>query len=168
MDALIVVMRILHIVFGVFWVGTVFFMVFILTPRLRALGPTIQSPVMRVLMPVMIPYMMVSAIITVLSGVVLTLVLRWGALGTLFTTGWGWSMIVGFVTSLVAAFIGFGIVIPLGRRQAALASSIEGRPPGPEEAQQLGQLGARIGSLTLTNFVLLIIATVTMAIARYV
>ncbi len=168
MEALIISMRILHIVFSVFWVGTAFFMVAILTPRLKALGPQIQSPVMRAIMPVVIPYMMISSIITVLSGIVLTLVMRWGALGTLFTTGWGWSMIVGFVTSFVAAFIAFGVVIPLAKRQAALASSIVGRPPSPEEGQQLSQFGARIGRLTLTNFVLLIIATLTMAIARFV
>lgn len=168
MEGLLISMRILHIVFGIFWVGTVFFLVFILTPRLRTLGPAVQSPVMQAIMPVMIPYMMVSALITVLSGIVLTLVMRWGALMTLFTTGWGWSIIVGFVASLAAAIIGFGIVVPVGRRQAMLASSIEGRPPTPEEGQQLGKLGAKIRNLTLTNFTLLIIATITMPIARFV
>ena len=38
MDALIIVMRILHIVFSVFWVGTAFFMVAILTPQLKAVN----------------------------------------------------------------------------------------------------------------------------------
>ena len=168
MDALIIVMRILHIVFSVFWVGTAFFMVVILAPKLKALGPQIQSPVMKSIMPVMMPYMFLSSSITVLSGIVLTLVMRWGVLGTLFTTGWGWSMIVGFVTSLAAAIIAFGVVVPIAKRQAALASSIEGRPPSPEEGKQLGQLGAKIGALTLNNFVLVIIATITMAIARFV
>ncbi len=168
MDGLMISMRILHIVFGVFWVGTAFFTVVILAPKLKALGPSVQGPVMQAIMPVMMPYMMVSAIITALSGVVLTLVMRWGALGTLFTTGWGWSMVVGFAASLVAVIIGFGIVVPLGLRQAALAKSIAGRPPKPEEAQQLGQFGERIRRLTTTNFVLLIVATLTMAIARFV
>ena len=168
MEALIISMRILHIVFSVFWVGAAFFMVAILTPRLRVLGPPIQGPVMKAVMPVMIPYMVLSAVITALTGVVLTLVMRWGMLATIFTTGWGWSMIIGFVTSLTAAIIALGIVVPMGRRQAALAGSIEGRPPNPEEMQQLGKLGATIGKLSFINFVLLIIATITMAIARFV
>ncbi len=168
MEVLIIAMRILHIVFSIFWVGTAFFTVAILTPRLKALGPRIQSPVMKAIMPVMMPHMFISSTITVLSGIVLTLVMRGGALGALFTTGWGWSMIVGFITSLAAAVIAFGVVIPLAKRQAAFASSIEGRPPSPEEGKQLGQLGAKIGALTRNNFVLVIIATITMAIARFV
>ncbi len=46
MDLEMVVLRILHIVFGVFWVGSAFFLVLILEPRLRALGPEIQRPAM--------------------------------------------------------------------------------------------------------------------------
>lgn len=168
MDALMVTLRVLHIVFGVFWVGTTFYLVLILLPRLRALGPTIQNPVMQALGTVQIPYMVTSAIITILSGVALTLIMRWGTLYTLFTTGWGWSMVISFVTTLGAAIIGFGIVIPTGRRLEALGNSIRERPPKPEEAQQLGQLSARMGTLMVTNFVLLLIAVGTMAVARFV
>lgn len=168
MDPLMVSLRILHIVSGVFWVGLVFFNVLVLTPRLRALGPTIQSPVMGALVPAMVPFLIVSAVITIGSGVAMTLIMRWGALNTLLVTGWGWAILLGFVTTLAATIIGFGIIIPTGYRLVALAGSIEGRPPSPEEAQQLGRLGARIGTLMLTNFVLFLIAVGTMAAARYV
>jgi uncharacterized membrane protein len=168
MVPLIIIMRILHIVFGIFWVGTTFFMVLVLTPRLRALGPAIQSPVMRAIMPAMVPLMMVGAIVTAVTGIVLTFVLRWGALDTIFVTGWGWSMIIGFIVTLAAVVIGFGIVVPAGMRQAKLAASIEGRPPTPEEGQQLGQLAARIGKLTITNAILMLIVVITMSVARSV
>ncbi len=168
MDPLMISMRILHIVFSLFWVGTTFYLVLILTPRLRALGPSVQGPVMGALVPAQIPFMIVSATVTLVTGIVITLIMRGAALDTLFVTGWGWSMIVGFVTSAAAAVIGFGIIIPTGRRQSELAASIQGRPPTPEEGQQLGQLGARIGTLMVTNFILLLIATITMAIARFV
>ncbi len=36
------------------------------------------------------------------------------------------------------------------------------------QGKQLGQFGAKIGALTLNNFVLVVIATITMAIARFV
>ena len=42
MDIEFVILRILHIGFGVFWVGSALFLVLILEPRLRALGPAIQ------------------------------------------------------------------------------------------------------------------------------
>ena len=168
MDILQVILRILHIIFGVSWAGALFFNVLVLEPRLRRLGPAIQNPVMGSLMPVMIPFMLVSALVTIVSGVAMTLILRWGALDTLFVTGWGWSMIISFITTIAAAIIGFGVVIPTGRRLAALAGSLQGRPPTPEEAQQLGGLSARITTLTRINFVLLLSAVVTMAIARFV
>ena len=168
MVPLIVVLRILHIVFSLFWVGIVFYMILILMPRLRALGPTIQNPLMKALTPVQTRYILVSAIVTVLSGVALTLIMRWGSLGMLFSTGWGWSMVIGFITTLVAAILGFGVVIPTGRRMEAIGSSIKERPPKPEEAQQLQKLGARMGTLLFTNSILLLIAVVTMSVARFV
>jgi uncharacterized membrane protein len=167
MDILQVILRILHIVFGVFWVGTVFFSVIILQPRLKALGPAIQNPVMGALMPLITPLMMVSAIILIGTGIALVLIMRWGALDTLFVTGWGWSILLSFVTSMAAAIIGFGVVVPAGLRMAKLGRSIQGRPPKPEEAQQLGQFAARIETLTRTNFVLLLIALVAMPVARF-
>ena len=36
----IVVLRLLHIVSGAFWVGTILFMALILRPKLRSLGPS--------------------------------------------------------------------------------------------------------------------------------
>ena len=46
MDILAVVLRLLHIIFGIFWAGTAFFNVLILEPRLRRMGPAFQNPVM--------------------------------------------------------------------------------------------------------------------------
>ncbi len=41
-----VVYRVLHIVFGSFWVGSALFLTIILEPRLRAMGPHFHGPVM--------------------------------------------------------------------------------------------------------------------------
>ncbi len=168
MDGLMVLLRILHIVSGVFWVGTLFFMEIILEPRLRALGPTMQNPVMGALMPVLMPVNIVNATITILSGVAMTLIMRGSALGTFLATGWGWAILLGFVTTIAAAVVGFGFVVPAGLRLGKLGQSIQGRPPSPDEAQQMGQLSARIRTLTRIIFVLLIIAVGTMAAARFV
>ncbi len=168
MEALIIALRILHIVFGVFWVGSLFFNVLILEPRLRTLGPATQNPVMGALMPVMIPFMITSAIVSAGSGIAMTLILRSGALNTLFTTGWGWAIFIGFIATAAAFIVGFGLMIPAGRRLGALAGSIQGRPPKPEEAQQLGRLSARIQTMSRINFAFLLIVVVAMSVARSV
>ena len=87
MDLLQVSLRILHIVFGILLVGNVFFLTLFLEPRLKRLGPAIQNPVMGVLMPVIAPVQMISFTIIVVTGVALTLDLRWGRLDTFFSTG---------------------------------------------------------------------------------
>lgn len=89
MDVEFVILRNLHIVFGVFWTGTAVFLATILEPRLRALGPAVQGPVMGSLMPALTPSMLGSAAITIGAGVALALRLRWGHLDTFFDTGWG-------------------------------------------------------------------------------
>lgn len=172
MDPLMVALRILHIVFGVFWVGTIFFMVIVLEPRLRALGPAIRTPVMHALIPVMALFMMVSSLITIGSGVAIALVMWWGIYGwdmfsLFFTTGWGWAILIGFVAS-IAAFILGGSVTMAGRRIRSLAGIMAGSSPNPEEARQLERLSARIMVLSRTEFVLLLITVAAMAAARFV
>ena len=59
-DPLMVVLRIVHIVFGMFWAGTAVFLAVILDPRLRSLGPEVQRPVMGAIAPIMGPALGIS------------------------------------------------------------------------------------------------------------
>ena len=161
-------LRILHVVFGIFVAGTYLFLVPILEPRLKRLGPAIQGPVMQSLMPILTPVMGTSFVIIIGTGVAMTLRLRGGALDTLFTTGWGWAMIIGLIATLGVVIIGFGFLTPTGIRMEKLGRSIEGRPPTPEEGQKLHQFSARVETLSRVNFVFIVIALVTMVLSRYV
>lgn len=168
MDSLMVSLRILHIVFGTFWVGSDLFVVLLLEPRLRALGPTIQRPVMRALMRVMPPAMMVSSAVSLATGVALTLKMQWGFLDTFLATGWGWAMLIGFVTTVAAMVVGFGLVPVVTIRMERLNRGMEGRPPTADEASQLERLNSRLMFLVRGNSALLLIALGTMAAARFV
>ena len=162
-----VILRILHIDFGVFWAGSAIFLATILEPRLRALGPAVQGPVMRALIPVMVPAMLFSATITIAAGITLALRLRWDDLDSFLNTGWGWAILIGFVASMVAYTIGM-MTSAAGRRMVALGASIEGRPPTPDEGARIQQLGSRLTLYGRANAVLVIIAVVSMASARFV
>jgi hypothetical protein len=165
--SILAILRIVHIIFGVFVAGYYLFMVPILAPRLKRLGPTIQGPVMQALMPVLTPVMATSAIVIVGTGVAMTLMMRQGTLGTLFTTGWGWAIIGGLVLTVAAVVVAFGFITPAGLRVQKLGSSIQGRPPTPDEARQLGQLSSRVETLSKINFVLIVIVLLAMLLARY-
>lgn len=60
-DPLMVVLRIVHIVLGMFWAGSAVFLAVILEPRHRSLGPEVQRPVMGAIAPVVGPALGIAA-----------------------------------------------------------------------------------------------------------
>ena len=162
-----IILRLLHIVFGVFWAGSAIFFAFILQPRLRTLDPAVQRPVMGALVPVMGPALIGSAVITILAGITLALRLRWGHLDTFLSTGWGWAILIGFVVSIGALSSGVTTIVK-ANRMLSLGRSIGGRPPTPEEANELQGISARLPRMARTTAILVLIAVGAMAAARFV
>lgn len=162
------VLRIIHVVFGIYLAGSYLFIVPILEPRLRRLGPTVHGPVMSALMPVLTPINGASFIIVVGTGVAMTLSFRAGALNTLFLSVWGWAMFIGFVATLAAVVVGFGLLTPRGIRMDRLGRNIQGRAPTHQEGKQLQQLSSQVETLSRLNLVFVVLALASMIIARYV
>ncbi len=160
-------LRLIHVIAGIFVGGTYLFLVPILEPRLRRLGPAISSPVMSALMPILTPVMGASFVVLFGTGTAMTLMIRQGNLGQLVTTTWGWVILVGIIATLTICVIGFGIITPTGIRLEKLSRSIKGRDPKPEEGQRLHQLSSKIEKLSRINFVFVVTAIATMVIARY-
>ena len=159
-------LRLLHIFFGVIWIGGDVFITFLLLPRLKALGPAIERPVMKSLMRVVPPVMMVSSIVTVVAGVLLIGTMKgWSVL---FATGWGWAIFIGLVLTGIAVIVGFGALPPITMRYEKLHRTIEERAPTADESRQLDGLTRRITVFARTNTVLLLIVVVTMVVARFV
>src|SRR3990170_860845 len=75
-------LRMLHIIFGIFIGGAYLFIVPILEPRLRRLGPAIQGPVINALMPVLTPVMMVSFVMVIGFGILAPTGIRLNKLGS--------------------------------------------------------------------------------------
>lgn len=167
MTNLMIFLRVLHVIAGIYVAGSYLFLVPILEPKLKRLGPPIQSPVMRALMPTLLLVNGISFIILLGTGVAMTLITRSGALNSLFVTGWGWAIIIGLVVTVAAAIVGFGMMAPTGMRMEKIGRGIEGRAPNPEERQQLGRLSARVETLSRINFVLILVALATMIASRY-
>jgi hypothetical protein len=160
-------LRLLHIVFGVIWAGGAIFLALVLEPRLRALGPAMQGPVMRGIAPAITVIFGVSSTITIAAGIALALRLRWGHLDTWFDTGWGVAILIGFIVAILAAISG-GMTGGLANRMSRLAGAIKGRPPTPDEAAQLKRYGERLATLGRATAVLVTIGVGTMASARFV
>ncbi|MBI4286581.1 MAG: hypothetical protein HY670_11900 [Chloroflexi bacterium] len=161
------VLRMLHILFGIFVGGTYIFLVFILEPRLRRLGPSVQTPLMRALMPILTPVMATSFIIIIGTGIAMTLMAVPGAFSSLWSSAWGWDITIGFLATIGILVVGFGLLTPTGIRLDKLGRSITGRPPTPEEGRQLQALSERVTRLSQVNFIFVAIAIITMVIARF-
>lgn len=168
MDAWMIFLRVLHVIAGIYVAGSYLFLVPILEPKLRRLGPTVQGPVMRALMPTLLPVNGISFIILIGTGVAMTLIMRSGNLNSLFVTGWGWAIFIGLVTTVAATIIGFGVIAPMGMRMEKISQSIQGRAPNAQEGQRLGQLSKGVENLSRVNFILILVALATMLAARYI
>jgi uncharacterized membrane protein len=162
------IVRLIHVVFGVFWVGSVLFTVLILKPRLARLGPAFEKPVMGAIMPRVVPAMFASAFIVFISGSIITFNMRAGDLGSLLTTGWGLMIFVGILATIGAMSVGLGGLTPTGIRMARISDQLNGQPPNAAQAATLARLGRRMDRLERVDFVLVLIALATMPLARFV
>ncbi len=178
MDPLMIVLRIFHISFGVFWVGQLLFRVLtgpIMMSRLRASRRPMR-PMRREQMEegegVSGVYRMcwwtgVSAIITVGTGVAMTLIMRWGNLGAIFTTPWGWAIFYGgFVATIAFLYVAWGITVRGLLRPSAPIASPKGSSPTPEGAQRMGG-NSRLQTWSWVEFWLHVITVLAMAVARF-
>lgn len=164
------VLRVLHIVLGVFWAGTIIFIAAFLAPSARALGPA-AGPMMGQLMQVrkLTTWLIASGVVTVLAG----LLLLWHASGGFKPEWMGSPMGIGYSTGGLLAIVGLLIGItqnaPTARKIAAVTARRAGSaaPPTPEEVAELQRLNAKMGLLGKVTAGLLAGATFLMAIARY-
>ncbi|HXT47487.1 MAG TPA: hypothetical protein VN717_02545 [Gemmatimonadaceae bacterium] len=168
--SLILALRLIHIVSGVFWVGSIIFMAWLLTPALRATGAAGGAVIQQLVRAQRLPaYLIAAMLLTVISGLLLfqhdsASFPGWMRTGTGMTFG------AGAVLAIVGAIIGVFFNTPIAKRLSALGASIQagGRPPTAEQAASLEMLQSRLARLSSIAAVLLILAVAAMAVARYI
>ena len=168
---MLILFRLIHILFGVFWVGTAIFNAVFLVPALRALGPA-GGPVMQEIagkrkLPV---YFFVAGLLTVLSGFGLYWHDSQGFTNGFMRSAGGMTFGIGAVFALIAILLGVFIVTPAAIRAAKLGAEMAagGKPPTPEQAAEMQRLQATLGQMAGVAAALLTITTIAMAVARYV
>ena len=166
MNFLMVVLRLLHIIGGVFWVGAGLVMFFFIGPTLGATAEAGQKFAQHLMTQTRFTALMTtSAILTVLAGAILYWIDSGG-----FTSAWMHSGAgLGFGIGAFFGLIGLVFGMMVGNTNGALAklgSQIQGKPT-PEQMTQIGALRKRLSVVSPINAYALIIATLLMAIARY-
>lgn len=166
MDSEIAVLRILHILPGAIWVGSAFFLAFVVGPALAKTGPPHTPALMKNMLKPLMMTLHGSAIATIVFGIVMAFRMHpSGLFDVLGSTSWGTMISLGFVFSIVAYGIG-NVAGMSNKKMADIGASLTG-PPSPEQIAEMakyrnrGLLFSKIGAIGV------LIAVATMALARY-
>lgn len=166
------VFRFLHIVAGVFWVGSAFLFVGFIGPSAAEVGPTAVPLLTAAVRKRKVAKVIVGlSIINVLAGWVLWLknMSVYGTVGDWVGSRFGLVITIGGVLATISAFVGaFGVglnverLVDVGNEIAA-----SGGPPSPEQQSRIGRLSSRLERYGKLDLTLLLLAVTAMATARY-
>lgn len=163
-------LRLIHIVLGVFWAGTIFFLVLYLAPAIGRVGPDGGKVLAQISGARFFEVMPAVALLTILSGLWLMWILSGGFAASFFASHWGLALTVGGAASVVAFVVGTVIMRPTTLRLLDLGPRL-GAATSEEERQRLGEeiAALRKRSRTASRWVavLLLVAVAGMAAARY-
>ena len=165
-----VLIRLLHILLGAFWAGTLISNALFLAPAIGEAGPDGAKVMAGILRRRFLDVMPIVALLTILTGVWL----YWRISGG-FDPGWSRSPIgmaygVGGILAIVAFGTGVGVLRPAMLRIPKLAGeAAQAKDPAAREALTAQIAGLRRRSTTAGRIVALLLALATgfMAVARY-
>lgn len=162
---LIWLLRIIHIVGGVFWVGGTLMMTFFIGPTVGAIGESGQKFVGHLMNNLKFSNRMaIASGATVLAGFILY------ALDARAGNAWlRSSFAIGLGIGAIFALVGFVAGILIGRTIKAmvqLGGQLQGKPSA-EQMTRLQELSKRQSTYSVIATLSLVLATVFMAIARY-
>jgi uncharacterized membrane protein len=166
MNFLVIVLRLVHIISGVFWVGAGLVMYFFIGPTLGATADAGQKFAQHLMLRTRFTAILTtSAILTVLAGATLYWLDSDGLSSAWLHSGAGTGFAIGAVFGLIGLVFGMMVGSTNGAL-AKLGSQIQGKPT-PEQMAQVGALRKRLSMVSPINAYSLLIAAFFMAIARY-
>jgi uncharacterized membrane protein len=135
MDILMIILRLIHILSGIFWAGTAFFFVLFLEPTLKAAGPAGGTVMGRLTLTRFPLVMALSSILTVVIGFMMYLIDSGGfQINWIFTPS-GVTMTIGSVAGILAFLEGLTVQNPASMRMAALQKEIQAAGGQPALSQ---------------------------------
>jgi uncharacterized membrane protein len=168
--SVVILLRVIHVVGGVFWAGTLLFVALFLEPSVREAGPdgakVMQGLTRRNFMVVM----PVVAVLTMLAGFGLLEEASGGFHPDWMGSPIGITFSLGAAIAIVAFVIGVTVVRPATVKLGTLAPQLMQTPEGPAREALQAQVQRlrnrmRIGGRVVAG--LLAITAIAMAVARY-
>lgn len=170
MDWYLIVLRILHIGSAVFWAGSSILFTLFIEPTVNAIGPAGQQFMQHLGGIRKMPrYISGAAGLTVVAGILLYWKDSAGFDLDWVTSPIGLGFTIGGAAALIAFLLGASMVGPGVTRMGALGKEIEASGGPPTEAQmgEIGRIQHRLHLIGRIDLVLIGIAILAMATARY-
>jgi uncharacterized membrane protein len=171
MDVYMIILRLIHITGGVFWVGSDLLMIYFVEPTVVALGPAGGAFMQRLTKHTRYAQAMpIGALLTVVSGILL-----FGRVSGNFNGDWllstsGLLLSIGSIAGIIAFLEGMTLIGPTVNRMEQLRSSMEEQqgPPALEQLEEIQRLQTRLNRAYQYMIVLTLVSIAGMASARYV
>lgn len=168
MDAELLVLRVVHVVGGVFWVGAMAFNAFFLGPAMAMSGAAAGQIMINLQRRRLFTIMPIVAILTILAGFRLLMITSAGFAADYFHRPSGIAYAASGALAVVAFFIGLLVTRPSMTRVAAMSQSAASDPVSRDKiSAELQKVQARVRSSTRAVAWLLLAAATGMAVARY-
>ncbi len=166
----LIFLRIVHIIAGVLWGGAAISYLFFVKPSVHSIGPAgpqfMQALAERRRYPL---FMVSTSLLTVIAGGVLFWHSSGGFSLTWIQSGPGIGFTIGSLAALVAFVVGTFGIGPTSAQMGALGQQIgaSGGPPSPEQIGLMQALEKKLSRAEKIDFIMLVVAMLTMATARY-
>lgn len=161
-------MRLLHILSGVFWAGTLMFMAFFLFPAVRDAGPEGGKVVAELTRRKFTEIVPIVALVSILSGFWLYWYASVGFQPAYMGSRVGMTYGIGGAAAILSLLVGMTVVRPSMKRAAELSGAAGGGSPDQARMAQIQGLRARAGKGGQIVALLLLVAIAAMAVGRYV
>lgn len=164
------ILRFVHIVSSVCWAGGGFIFFLFVEPTAKALAPTGMQFVQHMVSKRRFSnFMVISSILTVLSGVLLIWQSAGGQWLSYVKTGPGLGFTLGSIVGIVVFFVGMFGVNPRAVKLSKIGQEIQsaGGPPTPEQGAELHKLDREMAAFSLADFILVALSLGLMASARF-
>jgi uncharacterized membrane protein len=171
MHAELLVLRLIHIIAGIMWVGSGIFVAFFLIPALaanRQIMPQVMEGLQRRRVFIVIP---TAGLLAILSGIRLLWIDSAGFADSYMHTGPGRTFSIGGTAAIIALLLQVFVSRPAGVKLGAIAAQLSASPPANERERlsaEADRLRRRNAMATLAAVLFGLLAASAMAIARYV
>lgn len=168
---LIIVLRAMHILGGIFWTGAAILLYGFVVPSANATRPESQRFMQHLAgQSGLTLWMQVAAWATVIGGLALFSPVTGQLDSAVLRSPRGMTLSVGALLALGAFLEGLFVTGPTARRMAAVGKQVmeTGKAPTPEQVQQLQGIQAKLQRAGGRGAVMLGLSALLMAVARYV